>query len=130
MRDTDFEWEYETVSEGPYLDGERTGHWMVESHSTYSTSGSTSGSVLEGPYVDGEMHGRWVNRVSNSSGRGGVGEITYWNGVVRGTVIFRYADGSVSETPYVDGVPHGTAVTRNADGSRDYTTWENGRIVD
>ena len=57
----------EWVEEGPYVDGERHGHWVIR---------GPAGSVEEGPYVDGELHGHWVSR--DSDGR--VYESIYENG--------------------------------------------------
>ena len=41
-----------TVGEGPYVDGERHGHWVLR----------WDGGGAEGPFVNGKEHGHWVYR--------------------------------------------------------------------
>ena len=46
------------VAEGPYVKGERNGHWVWR----YPAGDIAEG---EGPYVDGEMNGNWIIRRPN-----------------------------------------------------------------
>ena len=46
------------VREGPYVDGEKHGHWVTR---------WDDGSVSEGPYVDGTRHGKWISRYTGGS---------------------------------------------------------------
>ena len=80
-----------TVSEGPYVDDERNGHWVVR---------LANGQVQEGPYLDGEPNGHWVIR----SADGNTMEGPYVNGVQHGRWIWRSADGDdVAEVLFEEG---------------------------
>ena len=46
------------VSEGPYVDSERNGHWVWR---------HADGTVSEGPFLDDEQNGRWVIRYPNGT---------------------------------------------------------------
>ena len=46
------------VWEGPYVDGEMNGDWVIR---------TTEGDVGEGPAVDGRWHGRWIIRRENGT---------------------------------------------------------------
>ena len=95
------------VCEGPYVDGERHGRWVLH---------LDDGTVGEGPFVDGKAHGHWVIRWAD----GTVGEGPIVDGKKHGRWVERYADGDVGEGPYVDGKAHGRWVYRSADGD----VWE------
>ena len=93
-----------TVWEGPLVDGQRQGHWVVR---------GANGNVWEGPFVDGKKHGDWVLRFAN----GNVWEGPYMDDKKHGRWVIRGADGTVGEGPFVDGNKHGDWVKREADGS-------------
>ena len=76
---------------GPYIDGERNGHWVIR---------YTDGDVEEGPFVDGARNGHWVTRFAD----GNIMEGPFVNGVEHGRWIWRSADGDdVVETLYEEG---------------------------
>ena len=93
------------VEEGPYVNGERNGHWV-------SRLDGLDGGVQEGPFVDGEQHGHWVLRFAD----GGIQEGPYVDGEWNGQWVLRFADGQVEEGPFVEGERHGRWVLRLADG--------------
>lgn len=51
-----------TVGEGPYVNGERNGHWV------FAWRGERAHVVEEDPFVDGERHGDWVLRDADGDG--------------------------------------------------------------
>ena len=80
-----------TVAEGPFVDGERHGHWVIRR--------APGDWVEEGPYVDGERHGHWVWRDSD----GEVAEGPYVNSRRHGRWVYRLSNGSVYEDTYENG---------------------------
>ena len=86
--------------EGPYVDGEKNGHW-VERY--------PNGDVREGPYVDGKRSGHWVARCPDMSSMEG----PYVNGEMNGHWVFRFADGTGAEGSFVDGEVNGRWLIRN-----------------
>ena len=78
-RNSEDEWTTSS-EEGPYVDGERHGHWVLR---------WANGSVGEGSYVDGKLHGHWVFR----SADGGVTEGSYVDGERHGHWVIRWTNG-------------------------------------
>ena len=78
------------VFEGPYVDGEMTGHWVIR---------YLIGSVHEGPLVDGQRTGHWVERNVRSD----VSEGPYVDGERHGHWVTRLADGTVEDIQFTNG---------------------------
>ena len=97
------DFEMESVAEGPYVDGKKHGHWVLQWH---------SGKVLEGPYVDGRRHGHFVLRNPSGSFEEG----PYVDGKRHGHWVAQLESGQVMEGPFVDGKRHGRWVSRRSDG--------------
>ena len=57
-----------TTSEGPFVDGQQTGHWV---------SRTAEGDTQEGPHVNGVRHGRWIWRSADGDD---VAELLYEEG--------------------------------------------------
>ncbi len=91
--------------EGPYVDGERHGHWVRK-----YPPGTSSAGVHEGPYVDGEPHGRWVSRWD--TGDRFEGQVR--DGKPNGFGTYTRANGTKSEGQWRDGCFDDGRGTRHA----------------
>ena len=115
------------VAEGPYVEGERHGDWvlrgangtLVEAHYVEGERHGdwiirdADGRVEEGPFVADERHGDWIVRWAD----GRVEEGPFVEGQMQGRWVVRYADGHVEEGPYVEDQRHGDWVVRFANGN-------------
>ena len=110
--------------EGPFLNGERHGHWVLR----YFDDGVAC--VAEGPYVKGKRHGHWIFRPSSGAENKGWEEGSYVNGKKHGRWVTQYPDGHVFECLYLNGERHGRWVERFANGREQISVWENGKLKD
>ena len=92
----------EAVAEGPYVEGQRHGPWVVR----YKNR-----NVEEGPYVEGKKHGTWVE-----GPRQGLSEGPYVEGKKHGSRLSRYSFWTVHEGAYVEGKRHGHWVEGDSEG--------------
>ena len=129
-------------SQGQFIDGEATGHWML---------GSADGSLEEGPYVDGERNGRWVYRTRSGDVReegpyvdgerhgewtfplvetahGVIGMGQYVNGTKNGLWVERGDGLSVDEGQYADGERNGEWTLRYVYSEEIQRTWQGSYI--
>ena len=126
------------VSEGPYVDGKKHGHWVLRGVYGQVSEGpfvdgkkhgdwkerDMSGNVSYGPYVDGKKHGMWSRRAYGDHFIG-----PYVNGKKHGEWIRHFADGR-EFGPYVNGKKHGKWTMHLEDGRKSFVEWSAGEKVD
>ena len=102
-------------TEGPYVNGGKTGHWVER-----AMTGPLAGDVDEGTYVDGRKHGNWKEQLQmsqwNTDGYAAIWEGPYVDGKRNGRWTVHANDGLVQEGPLVDGERHGVWIEREPDG--------------
>ena len=119
-------------TEGPYVNGEKTGHWVEK-----AMTGPLAGDVDEGSYVDGKKHGNWIEQFQmsrwNTDGYAAIWEGPYVDDERNGRWTVRVNDGLVEEGPLVDGEKHGQWIEREPDGrcrKIEYTRGEHGQTTE